>query len=302
MGYNPHTPGRPSHTYHTYFVANLPLVLDVEVQPGNKTASKHSSPGLWEMLGRIPRAHWPAFIRGDRDWGTEANMARAEQKGVDYLFKLRLTSRVKKLIERLMRGAAWTDAGQGWQGAEARLRLSGWSRPRRAVVLRRRINKDLAVVDQSNPQQLRLSFAEFTDEAIVYEYAVLVTSLREEILTVAQLYRDRADCENPFDELKNHRGWGGFTTRDLKRCRFMARITALVYNRSSLFVRLADPNQHSEAITSRPLLLHSRRGKSVAARRPESSSVIPTPRRRGWNRPVARSRRSSRPCAELRSS
>ncbi len=105
-------------------------------------------------------------------------MARAEQEGIDYLFKLRMTAKVKKLIERLMRGADWTDAGQGWQGAEAPLRLSGWSRARRAVVLRRRINKDLAVVDQSDPEQLRLSFAELTDEAIVYEYAVLVTSLR----------------------------------------------------------------------------------------------------------------------------
>ena len=51
--------------------------------------------------------------------------------------------------------------------------------------------------------------------------------------------------------------FGGFTTRDIKRCRMMARITALVYNWWSLFVRLADPNQHSEAITSRPLLLHA---------------------------------------------
>ncbi|MCG6860521.1 MAG: hypothetical protein LJE70_04455 [Chromatiaceae bacterium] len=34
----------------------------------------------------------------------------------------------------------------------------------------------------------------------------------------------------------------------------MARLTALVYNWWSLFVRLADPTQHSEAISSRPLL------------------------------------------------
>jgi hypothetical protein len=37
--------------------------------------------------------------------------------------------------------------------------------------------------------------------------------------TLGQLYRDRADCENAFDELKNQWGWGGFTMRDLKRCR-----------------------------------------------------------------------------------
>ncbi|MFB1490384.1 MULTISPECIES: hypothetical protein [unclassified Thiocapsa] len=72
---------------------------------------------------------------------------------------------------------------------------------------------------------------------------------------MAQLYRDRADAENPFDELKNHWGWGGFTTQDITRCRFMARITALTYNWWSLFVRLADPTRHTEAITSRPLLL-----------------------------------------------
>ena len=257
VGYNPHKPGRPSHTYHTYLIANLRLILDVEVQSGKKTASKHSSPGLWALLQRLPRAHWPVLIRGDRDWGTEANMQRAEQEGLPYLFKLRLTSGTRRLVERLMGGRDWVDAGQGWQGAESELRLSGWGRARRVIVLRRRVKKDLAVVDQSHPEQLKLSFTELCDDVAVYEYSVLVTSLDAEILTVAQLYRDRGDAENPFDELKNHWGWGGFTTQDLKRCRFMARITALVYNWWSLFVRLMDPNQHTEAITSRPLMLHA---------------------------------------------
>ena len=103
--YNPHKPGRPSHSYHTYFIANLRLVLDVEVQAGNLHASKHSSPGLWALLERLGRENWPVFIRGDKDWGTEGNMARAEKEGLGYLFKLRLTARVKKLVERLMRGA-----------------------------------------------------------------------------------------------------------------------------------------------------------------------------------------------------
>ena len=37
----------------------------------------------------------------------------------------------------------------------------------------------------------------------------------------------------------------------------MARMTALVYDWWSLFVRLAEPNKHTESITSRPLLLHA---------------------------------------------
>ena len=59
-----------------------------------------------------------------------------------------------------------------------------------------------------------------------------------------------------FDELKNQWGWGGFTTQDLARCRLMARMVALVYNWWTLFVRLAQPHKHFEAISSRPLLLH----------------------------------------------
>lgn len=257
VGYNPHKPGRPSHTYHSYMLANLRLMLDVEVQSGKQVASKHSAPGLWALLNRIPREHWPALIRGDRDWGTEANMQAAEQAGVPYLFKQRLTKNTQRLIERLMQGSHWIKAGQGWQAAESTLRLTGWSRARRIVVLRRQIQKNLAVVRQDPQGPLQLSFTELSDDITVYEYGVLVTTLELEPLSVAQLYRDRADAENNFDELKNHWGWGGFTTQDLKRCRFMARITALIYNWWSLFVRLANPDQHTEAITSRPLMLYA---------------------------------------------
>lgn len=84
----------------------------------------------------------------------------------------------------------------------------------------------------------------------------LGTSTEHGILTLAQLYRDRADVENNFDELKNQWGWGGFTTQDLARCRLMARMVALIYNWWTLFVRLAQPHKHFEAISSRPLLLH----------------------------------------------
>lgn len=60
-----------------------------------------------------------------------------------------------------------------------------------------------------------------------------------------------------FDELKNQWGWAGFTTQDLKRCRLMVRVVRLIYNWCNLFVRLAEPDKHLEAITSRPLLLHA---------------------------------------------
>ena len=36
LGYNPKKPGRPSHTYHSYMMANLRLVLEVEVASGQR--------------------------------------------------------------------------------------------------------------------------------------------------------------------------------------------------------------------------------------------------------------------------
>ena len=85
---------------------------------------------------------------------------------------------------------------------------------------------------------------------------MLVTSLKDEVRTIAQHYRDRGDAENNFDELKNQWGWAGFTTQDRKRCQIMGRIIALVYNWWTIFMRLGIPDKHAEAITSRPLALH----------------------------------------------
>jgi Transposase DDE domain group 1 len=257
VSYNPKKPGRPSHSYHCYMMANLRLVLAVEVVPGNQHTSKHCSPRLWELLDGLAVDVRPWLIRGDVGFGNEPVMREAEQRHQPYLFKLRLTKGVKRAIERAMGEQDWHNAGAGWQGKDGRLRLEGWSRHRRIVILRRRTERSLALTARDGDGQLRLGFAAIDDGREVWEYAVLVTSLDSEILSLGQLYRDRADCENSFDELKNQWGWGGFTTRDLKRCRLMAGCVALAFNWWNLFVRLADPNHHREAITSRPLLLQA---------------------------------------------
>jgi hypothetical protein len=45
---------------------------------------------LKEFQGKfMHRSNWPAFIRDDCDWGSDTIMTEAEQRGIDYLFKLR---------------------------------------------------------------------------------------------------------------------------------------------------------------------------------------------------------------------
>jgi hypothetical protein len=260
VGYKPGKPGRPSHSYHSYLIANLRLVLDVEVHDGNQTASKHGAPGLWALLDRLGRDCWPALPRGDIGWGNEAVMREAEQRSLPDLFRLRMTANVRRAIERAMDGA-WSEAGHGWEGQSTQLRLDGWGCQRRVVLLRRKLESAPAISEHDADGQHLLSFAAVDARKQVWEYGALVTSLHAEILTLGQAYRDRADSENDFDEFKNQWGWGGFdplrgsNTQDRKRCQLMARCVALVANWWNLLVRLADPDHHREAITSRPLLL-----------------------------------------------
>ena len=74
-----------------------------------------------------------------------------------------------------------------------------------------------ALAAQTTPAggQQRLEFADPRQPLQLWEYAVLVTNAPYDLAAIGQLYRDRADCENGFDELKNQWGWGGYTTRDL---------------------------------------------------------------------------------------
>lgn len=257
-GYNPHKPGRPCQTYHTYMMGNLRLVLDVEVLPGDQGSSKHSLPGLMELLAHLPEQSQPRFVRGDCDWGTDRVMTELEESNRHYLFKMKKSPNVKELISQYHNKRKWLPFKEGWEAKEASVQLSGWEKKRRVVLVRRQLKKDhdLALEFPQEGQQ-QLAFLEAAENIKAYEYAVLVTNMDDEVISIVQHYRDRADCENNFDELKNHWGWGGFTTQKIKSCRLISRMTALVYNWWTLFVRLALPDNHREAITSRPLLLSS---------------------------------------------
>lgn len=134
------------------------------------------------------------------------------------------------------------------------------------VVLRRRIKHDIALTakrasnkrgqhEASEQLVLALPHDQMQDNPQVWEYTVLATNATYDIAAIGQLYRDRCDCENGFDELKNQWGWSGFTTQDMHRSQVTARAVALVYNWWGWYGRAANPQARREALTSRPLLL-----------------------------------------------
>jgi Transposase DDE domain group 1 len=257
LGYNPTKPMRPSHVLHTFLVAQLRLVLDVQVTSGKQHTSGHAKAALGALLDELADRR-PALVRGDSGYGNEGILAELEARAQPYLLRLRQTQNVQRLVAQQFARDDWSRAdSQGCQMVQAQLQLHGWSRRRRVVIVRQRIRGGLVRERRVDGKQLRL---DLTGDNVLqgdrlWDYAVLVTDVSYPLEAIGQLYRDRADAENAFDELKNQWGLGGFTTQDMGRCQTVARSCALIYNWWSWYCRAANPQGRLEAITSRPLLL-----------------------------------------------
>ncbi len=81
VSYNPHKPGRPSHAIHTYWIGNLRLVLDAQLDSGNRHSPVHARPGLIALLEDMPAASRPKLVRGDCAFGGEGEMSALEASG-----------------------------------------------------------------------------------------------------------------------------------------------------------------------------------------------------------------------------
>jgi hypothetical protein len=226
---------------------------------GNQSASEYAQPTLFGWLDARDRKQWPTFIRGDNAHASERMMVEAEKRQLPYLFKLRQTPNVSRTIGRLAKQgdkAKWQKTEQGWESLETTLRLKGWTRERRVIVSRRKLAEpkvEAGLTTNKQPCLPGMSIEKSGGDW--YEYSVLVTSWEEmDLGRLTQEYRNRADAENMFDELKNQWGWSGYTTQDLKRSQLMARLVGLTYNWWGIYTRMGTGGQHREAITTRPAL------------------------------------------------
>jgi hypothetical protein len=227
--------------------ARTRLCLHLEWRPGD-TVSATDWPSAMEKLWRHPTIRERLWLnRGDAGFGQEAILAWHEQAGEPrpkYLFKLRLTTNVRRAIAKvpwpLWEGAPTLGCQQL---AQTTVKLHGWSRERRVVIVR--------TLKPVNPSPQDQFWATPEDDVAVY-----VTNLEKGEATpeqIALLYAQRADTENVFDELKNQWGFRGYCSQRAVVTELAARLVLLTYNLWSLFTRLMglNPGHHTEAVKSR---------------------------------------------------
>jgi hypothetical protein len=247
VGYNPHKRGRKSHHPLICVAARTRLCLHMEWRPGDTVSATDWRPAM-EKLWSQPTIRERLWLnRGDGGFGQEAILAWHEAAGEPrpkYLFKLKLTPNVRRAIARvpwpLWKGAPTVGCQQV---AETTVRLQGWSRERRILIVR--------TLKPVNPTPQDLFWETPEDEVAVYVTNLAASEAKPE--QGALLYAQRADTENVFDELKNQWGFRGYCSGRAVVTELAARLVLLTYNLWSLFTRLMglNPGHHTEAIKSR---------------------------------------------------
>lgn len=252
IGYNPMKPGRGSHHPLVCSVSGLRLCLDLDFRPGDSSSSDGWITMMERLFSKLPHDKKPFLNRGDVAFCSETFL-NWHESSIDrprYLFKLRKTNRIKEAISQVHENA-WEGAASfgALQVVETRLKLHGWSCDRRIILGRRLISKQ-------SPEESCTLFG-----ICQFEYYAWVTNLsisQFNTFQIVELYQQRADCENIFDELKNQWGLSGFCSQHAHVTEIAARLTLLSYNLWSLFVRFFSGKSHQEAKTSRrDYLLHA---------------------------------------------
>jgi hypothetical protein len=239
VGYNPTKPGRRSLHPLLAVVAGTRLCPVYRFRSGD-TVSASQWLGAMEDAQRWLGEQKVWLNRGDLGFGQDAVMTWHEEQPdrPHYLFKLKLSSRVRAALHAVKDEAWQGPAAMGaWQLAEGQVQLTGWKQPRRVVFARQ--------LQGSVPSEKNGEFWDLNK----HEFAVYVTNLPEEYTCwqIQIMYRERADVENVFDELKNQWGFGGFSAKSRATSELAARLLLVVYNLWVLFVRFIEPQKHTEA-------------------------------------------------------
>jgi Transposase DDE domain len=97
------------------------LVLDVVIASGRQHSSKYAGEGLGEILDSLSSQQQPALVRGDCGFGNEPFIGALEDRNQAYLFKLRQSKGVQRLLARQFARQDWSKpkpADQGWSAVE----------------------------------------------------------------------------------------------------------------------------------------------------------------------------------------
>lgn len=225
-GYNPGKKGRGSHHPLLAFAAELNMVVNAWMRPGNSAASTDFDAFFDQTLDVLP-ADKIGLLRADAGFYGDKVLQCFEDKGLKYIVSARLNAGLAGMI---LEQRAWYPVLEGSEGLEYctfPYAATRWKKARRFVVVRKLKEK----YPDSGGKTLFPKYEAYDR----YKYSAFVTNTGFSAPLVWQLYNKRADCENRIKELKQDYGIEGFCLKRLGATENAFRWIMVAHNLMSLF-------------------------------------------------------------------
>jgi hypothetical protein len=235
-GYNPRRPGRVSHHPLLAVLAESHFVMHGWMRSGNSGTGRGVTEFLKEALALWGERGLLRVVRADAGFFDNELLTFLEERKLAYIVVARLTKYVKREVTRIVN---WRALDEDYAVGECEIKLMGWNKPRRLVVVRERIR-------DSKP-----SVGKRLIDLPEYTFRVLVTSLPAPPEEIWRDYNHRADMENRIAELKHDLGADRFCLKDFHATDAVFRSVLLLFNLLSEFRRASGMAQHKEPGTLR---------------------------------------------------
>ena len=187
-GYNPRKHGRGSHHPLLAVLGEAHFVLHGWLRSGNTRADTGVVEFLKEALAKLESMGWIRRVRADAGFFAQELLQYLEELKLSYIVVARLTPWLKREAARIQE---WRALDASYSVGEFQLKLLGWAKARRFVVVREQI------------QERKPSLGRKLFEVPGYTFRVFVTNLADPPEEVWRDYNQRACIEQRIEELKS---------------------------------------------------------------------------------------------------
>ena len=222
-GYNPKKRGRLSHHPLIAFVAELKMVANFWLRPGNSNTSNNILAFLQETFD-VLKGKTIGLFRADSGFYSKDVMEWLEDKQTDYVIAVKM---YPNLRDEFKENAKWVEHANGIWVGELMFKAENWDKARRIVIVKQQVD-----LRPKAPGKLL-----FPDDEIYrnYRYTAYVTNSKLSSVLVWELYRQRGDAENRIKELEYDFGADNFCMQDFYATEAALRTVMLSYNLMALF-------------------------------------------------------------------
>ncbi len=206
-------------------LAEAKLCVQLWLRPGNSHCTNNLVNFTLELLSQLPHHLHLRLIRADSGFQDDRWQSLLEARKLLYIVVADMSPRMKSVIKSTKYWQATNI--EGLEVAETMYESQYASRPRRVILVRRRIGA---------PGR---GGGKLLIDCPGYKYQALVTSLPESYtpLQVWFEYNGRANIENVIKELKDGFGLGGFCCKGFYATEAALSLAVMTYNLTVLFAR-----------------------------------------------------------------